>query len=266
MLGNFLQRNLRPLFKRIPLSLREKIADLIALDESYSDFFSRASYNSDGLLTFHNADCLSSPEFLNAYLVGENTGSWKGSDIRWRASVCCWAAQNCLNLDGDYVECGVNKGGMALTTIEYTNFSSSDKKYYLYDTFDGLHQDLLTEEEVQIGIQAGRYEPCYEQVQDTFKQYSNVIIVKGEVPSTLYQVSPKKVAYLAIDMNCVLPEIEALRFFWDKLVPGAIILLDDYGWKNHYLQKKAFDEFALLYDIPILQLPTGQGLLIKPAT
>jgi hypothetical protein len=64
-------------------------------------------------------------------------------------------------------------------------------------------------------------------------------------------------------MNCVYPEIEAISFFWDKLVPGAIVILDDYNWLSHIEQKRAFDDFACGHGFEILALPTGQGLIIK---
>jgi O-methyltransferase len=47
-------------------------------------------------------------------------------------------------------------------------------------------------------------------------------------------------------------------------VPGAIIVLDDYGWRKQINQKIAFDRFADAREVNILSLPTGQGLLIKP--
>lgn len=53
-------------------------------------------------------------------------------------------------------------------------------------------------------------------------------------------------------------------YFWDKLVPGGIILLDDYGWQTHEAQKADWDEFARDRGVQILTMPTGQGLLIKP--
>jgi len=65
-------------------------------------------------------------------------------------------------------------------------------------------------------------------------------------------------------MNCVIPEIAAAEYFWDKLVPGAAIVLDDYGWIGCEEQKYAFNEFAKRKGVPILCLPTGQGLIIKP--
>ena len=42
------------------------------------------------------------------------------------------------------------------------------------------------------------------------------------------------------------------------------MILDDYGALAHALQKKAHDEFAARKGLKVLQLPTAQGLLIKP--
>ncbi|MFM6908271.1 MAG: hypothetical protein ACKPKT_24985, partial [Dolichospermum sp.] len=64
--------------------------------------------------------------------------------------------------------------------------------------------------------------------------------------------------------NCTLPEIAALNFFWDKLVSGAIVVLDDYGFAPHIEQKKAHDMFATQHNVIVLSLPTGQGIIIKP--
>ncbi|MEI2722448.1 MAG: hypothetical protein V9H26_02565 [Verrucomicrobiota bacterium] len=65
-------------------------------------------------------------------------------------------------------------------------------------------------------------------------------------------------------MNCVAPEIEAATYLWDRLVPGGIIILDDYGFSQHHLQKAAFDHFAEAKGVRIMSLPTGQGLIFKP--
>ena len=65
-------------------------------------------------------------------------------------------------------------------------------------------------------------------------------------------------------MNCAAPEIAAAEFFRDNLVSGAVIVLDDYGWKGYIEQKKAFDDFASRKGVQVLSLPTGQGLIFKP--
>ena len=50
---------------------------------------------------------------------------------------------------------------------------------------------------------------------------------------------------------------------WDKLVPGGVILLDDYGWPGHEEQKKAIDEFVKKVKTKVLYFPTGHGVIIK---
>jgi hypothetical protein len=65
-------------------------------------------------------------------------------------------------------------------------------------------------------------------------------------------------------MNCVIPEIKAAEYFWDRMMSGGMILLDDYGWHGFEEQKKGFDKFAMERGVQVLTLPTGQGLIIKP--
>jgi hypothetical protein len=114
------------------------------------------------------------------------------------------------------------------------------------------------------GILPGGYEPCYENVVETFRPFRGVRIVRGIVPDTLSQVTATAICYLSLDMNNTAPEIAAAEHFWDRLVPGGIIVLDDYGWRKQINQKIAFDRFADARKINVLSLPTGQGLLIKP--
>ncbi len=91
-----------------------------------------------------------------------------------------------------------------------------------------------------------------------------MVIVKGDIPESLSEIKSEKISLLSIDLNCAAPEIAAAEFFWDKLVSGAAIVLDDYGWAKHIVQKHAFDAFAERKKVAILSLPTGQGLIIKP--
>ncbi len=224
------------------------------------------TYSQDGLTTMHNCDFMKDELFLTAYNLGKSTGSWKGAEIHWRAYVACWAANKAKSLDGDFVECGVNRGGLARTVMHYVNFKALPKKFYLLDTFCGLPEELMSQEEIEQGMgrYLDRYEECYEAVKETFKDFHNVEIIRGTVPDTLPLVNAEKVSYLSIDMNCAAPEIAAAEFFWSKLVSGAVIVLDDYGWSGHIVQKREFDEFASRKGVQVLSLPTGQGLIIKP--
>jgi len=222
------------------------------------------NYNADGLACSTNCDFLRDERFIRAYEFGKSTGSWADYDVRWRAYVVCWAADHVRNLPGDFVECGVNRGGYSRTVIDYVDFPSLPKKFYLLDTFQGLANDCISDAERARGIEAGGYEECYEKVVETFKGF-NVEIIRGVVPYTLANVKTEQVCYLSIDMNCAGPEIAAAEFFWDKLVSGAVVVLDDYGrGDRYYEQKQAFDRFAAARSVQILLLPTGQGLIFKP--
>lgn len=226
-------------------------------------FHGLPSYNQDGLATIHNCDFMKDKLFVEAYALGKKTGSW-GVEIHWRAYIICWAANKVKNLEGDFVECGVYKGGYSRAVIHYIDFGKLNKKFYLLDTFCGLSDKYISEEERKNGRRPGGFEECYESVKETFENFSNVEIIRGTIPDTLAQVKTEKIAYLSIDMNCALPEIAAAEYFWDKLVSGGIIVLDDYNYAGYMPQKRAFDAFASERGVQCLQLPTGQGLIFKP--
>ncbi|RPI70580.1 MAG: class I SAM-dependent methyltransferase [Desulfobacteraceae bacterium] len=221
------------------------------------------TYNQDGLATKHNCDFIHDPRFAGAYQRGKETGSWRGAEIHWRAYVACWAAERACGIAGDFVECGVNKGGLARTVMEYVDFAHLPKTFFLLDTFSGLVEKYISPQEQKEGILPGGYEECHEHVLQVFSKFGNVKIIRGAVPETLELVNSRKVAYLSLDMNCTEPEIAAAEFFWDKMEKGAMVLIDDYGWKGHIVQKKAFDDFACRKQAQLLSLPTGQGLIIK---
>ena len=218
------------------------------------------SYRQDGLSTVHNTGFIKEQRFKQAYDAGLKQE--KLNFIHWRMHVLTWAAEYAIKLQGDFVECGVNRGFFSTTVMTYIDFKSRpDRKFYLFDTFSGL-----VPEQIKVTDKAAHrrlYPDCYEFVVDSFLSYSNVVIVKGVVPETLSTVEINKVAYLSIDMNCAEPEVAALKYFWPKIVKGGIVVLDDYAYSGYQAQKDRADEFARSVNTQILSLPTGQGLLIK---
>jgi len=66
-------------------------------------------------------------------------------------------------------------------------------------------------------------------------------------------------------MNVAGPEIAAAEYFWDKIIPGGIILIDDYGFSNKYtVSNRLYNEFADKRNLKVLPVATGQGIIIKP--
>ena len=228
------------------------------------------NYCADGLAVQNNCDCLIEPRFAEAYRLSLAVNDWRrpdgsGYEMRWRYYMYCKFAELATRVEGDFVECGVYKGGYALAAMEFTGFRRLGRTFHLLDTFEGLSSRHLTETEVKAGLLKtySHYEECYAAVCRTFRDYP-VRIIRGAVPETLPQCEAEKIAFLSIDMNCVDPEVAALRHFWPRLASGAVVLHDDYGFAAHLEQKRAMDRLADELRFSILALPTGQAVIFKP--
>jgi hypothetical protein len=237
------------------------------LGKHYTILRYKTTYNEDGLATFHIPGFLNDPLFNKSYQLGKQTGAWPSIDIQWRVHTCCWAAERAKTLKGDFVECGVFKGGISRAVINYIDFGNLDKKFYLLDTFEGIPLEYVSDAELKLIDPEKRnelYTDTYGQVKETFKLFKNVLLIKGKIPETLPEVESDSIAYLSIDLNNYQPEIAAIRFYWDRLVPGAVVILDDYCYSDKYInQRLEWDKFAKEKGFQILSLPTGQGLIIK---
>lgn len=218
----------------------------------------RSTFAEDGLITRHHFDFIDDANFKRAYKAGWETGSWGGADIRWRAHVALWAASHAARLDGDFVECGVNRGGLSRAIVESLDWAALDRDFYLLDTYGAFDPRFPPAD-----ANYWNYGDSYEAVKSSFAGFPRIHVVKGPVPDTLDQVPSARIAYLHIDMNTTVPEIEALRYFWPKLVKGGVLLLDDHGFRGHEQQRAAHKAFAAENGFSILSLPTGQGLAIK---
>lgn len=247
---------IKDLIKKI---LPRKILRSLQLTHLYEQM----TYTRDGLYTIHSCSFLEEKDFKKAYAAGKRTGSWGDHDIEWRVHTVLWAAKKGIGLEGDFVECGVNKGGLARSIVEYLDFKKLPKKFYLLDTFEGFDMQLLLESEKKKYENATGYGKSYLEVKETFKEFSNVEIIKGAVPFTLSQVPSEKVAFLSIDMNCVQPELAALDFFWPKIVSGGVIVLDDFAYAGYSEQNTAHTNWAKNNGVDILTMATGQGIIIK---
>jgi O-methyltransferase len=229
----------------------------------------KLTYATDGLYSTHNCDFIKNSQFQKAYTYGL-VNARPDIAIQWRVHTALWVASQCIQLDGDFVECGVHTGILSGAVLTWLNFSEFTKKtYYLLDTFEGIPEDQISESEMIFGVgnmnrKYPKGDATYLGALEKFSLWSNAKIIRGRVPETLAQVASDRIAYLSIDMNAAEPEIAAAEYFWPRLLPGAMILLDDYGWSPHIHQKQAFDQFALRHNIQIMSLPTGQGLIMKP--
>lgn len=244
------------LYKRDPNSLYPKVEGV---------------FGSDGLSSIHNHDFMSDDSYIAAYARGVEA---VGSDYKWfwRVHIGLWAARTAAKHGGDFVECGVNYGFLSSAIMKDLDWNNTGRTFYLLDTFSGIDDRYLSDQE-KIGgvsdksrkqVENGTYTSNIEAVRNNFSEWPSARIIQGTIPDTLTSITSTKIAYLHIDLNCTFPEVAALEYLWDRLVPGAIILLDDYAYYGYQSQKDGMDQWAAKMNISIASLPTGQGLLIKP--
>lgn len=194
----------------------------------------------------------------NAFL-----SSWQGNAlhaadhaIAWRRYILCCAAYHCLYLEGDFVECGTLFGTGIKTVIDYIGKDNFDRQFYGYDTFDT--------NPVEGHSFGGQEEGLFEQVKLRFTEYPQVKLVMGLLPQSLEGNSPEKIAYLHIDLNHADYEIAVLEALFERVVPGGIIIMDDYEWSGVYRRQKILEsQWFDQRGYRVFPLPTGQGLILK---
>jgi len=208
------------------------------------------------------AGFLADKRFVDAYVRNHDASHLQY--YHWQIHTVCWAAGSCLGIAGDFVELGVFKGFTTAVAAEYLDFKSVAKRWYLYDTFTGIPEDQLN-----AGWTDSYKElmpaTAYEDVQRRFADYRNIQVIKGKVPDILDEISPERTAFMHVDLNSAVAERAALERLFDRLSTGGMIVFDDYGWTAALQQKLAADEFMAAHGHAVLELPTGQGLVVKHA-
>lgn len=210
----------------------------------------------DNLFTWGRSNSmLDDEEFFNAW--DANVESDSDRAIVWRRYILACAGYHCVQLEGDFVECGAYTGVGVKTVVDYLGGTQFPKKFWLYDLFE--HQDGMLHHSMPDhgpGLEA--------RVRRKFDAYPQVQIHKGNIPDVFNGQSPDSIAYLHIDLNEAPAEIATLDAFFDRIVPGGIVILDDYEWAGVYRkQKLAEDPWFEARQYRVFPLPTGQGIVIK---
>ena len=248
------------MFYGVPTDKVDKFYEALNL---FYEVFGESCYANDMLLTIgRNCTWRHDTKLLESFEKHAKTDQEKS--LIWRIHTLVWAAKSALHIEGDFVECGVFKGFCSGVVLDAIDFKNSNKQAYLYDTFEGLPPETSTEEERK-NWDYTQYDTdaVLKEVYEKFDDYNNVTIVQGVVPKSFDKASPDKIAFLHIDMNSEQAEILALENLFERVSNGGYIIFDDYGWVANINQTTSEMEFMRNKNHNILELPTGQGLVIK---
>ena len=212
-------------------------------------------YCSDNVICWNrNLSFMADEQFME--IMRRNATSNIEMTIIWRTYILCHFAKLARKLPGDFIEVGAYKGNTANVIADRIDLASSGKQYYLYDLFEHSESDLhhaMPEHGAEL----------FDKVKERFAAYPFVNVIKGYVPESFSQGFPEQIAFAHIDLNQAPAEVEAIKQIVPRMVQGAILILDDYGWWSYRTQKEAEDPLLAEFGLDVLELPTGQGLVIK---
>jgi len=163
-------------------------------------------------------------------------------------------------LEGDFVECGVWRGGNILLYKLLNDFYDLNKTIFAYDTFEGMTEP----EDIDMdfcGTSAKKYlianrksenlnnVHCFatiDRVRKNILEYTNlenINFIVGPVEKTLLikKNLPKKISVLRLDTDWYSSTKIELEILYPRLVDGGVLIIDDYGsWQG---SKKATDKY-----------------------
>ena len=235
---------------------QKKFQQALSLLKESLWFGEEGLFSADNMITWNRNLSFLQDEFYTDIFDDPATSQVEKSII-WRWYIAAWFAEYASRLEGDFMEVGCYTGHTASVICKRVALNDLDKNYYLYDLFE------WNEGDAHPWLADHDSEQMYEDTCKRFECYENVHVIKGRVPDTFEVAFPEQVAFAHIDMNNAPPEEAALRAIYPRLVKGGVILFDDYGWFGYCSQKRALDEVTQELSRSILELPTGQGVLLK---
>lgn len=144
------------------------------------------------------------------------------------------------DLPGDMAEFGVWKGESAELILRKVK----DSTVYLFDTFAGMPKEMIDH-----GID-GKWkcsdftDTSLSIVRDRLSQFPNACIVPGVFPASVADIKCT-IRFAHIDCDLYKSTLSALKWTWERLGDGGVILDDDYGATSCLGAKRAVDEFLV---------------------
>jgi O-methyltransferase len=156
-------------------------------------------------------------------------------------------------VEGDFVELGCNTGESSVLLTKLLKAYNSDKKFSVYDSFEGLPPAARQDNGAYLG--AGDLKTSGDILRANFEKYNLPLpeIHKGWFQDTLPTGLPDRICFAYLDGDFYDSIMISLQYVYPKLTPGAICLVDDYCdleinpklWNGLPGVKKACDEYLI---------------------
>ena len=189
-------------------------------------------------------------------------------EIKDRRFVLWSMAVATAELPGDTAECGVYEG--ASSHLICTSRGARPEwqgTHHVFDSFEGLSEpDASDAPELDHTFRWEKHDLAIPQdvVAANLAPFPFVELHPGWIPDRFGDVDDAHFSFVHVDVDLFQPTHDSITFFYDRMVPGGIILCDDYGSEGCPGAKAAFDELiSTKAEHSVIHLPTGQGFIVK---
>ena len=168
-------------------------------------------------------------------------------------------ARQALRLQGEFWECGVYKGGTARLLAGLTA-AAGERRLRLFDTFAGMPE---TDPDKDVHRRGDFSDTSLAAVKRVVGEDGHVRFHPGFIPQTFSGLEDECIAFAHVDVDIHQSIMDCCAFIYPRLVPGGILVFDDYGFPTCPGARAAVDAFfADKGEVPLV-LPTGQALVFR---
>lgn len=159
--------------------------------------------------------------------------------------------ESTLHLPGDVIECGVYRGGSLLRLSRTVAQHAPEKKVIGYDSFEGFPEGLVGRVDLGFMRFLWRVRKKFRMCADTPERLRRIFtlfevdgeIVKGRFSDTLDRSKSVPICFIHLDVDIYASYMECLIRLYGSLVPGGVVVFDDYNSPKWPGARKAVDEF-----------------------
>ena len=155
------------------------------------------------------------------------------------------------DVDGDVAECGVWQGESIVPIAYHVKQSGKNKTVFGLDSFEGFDDTIALDlklggaedEQKKIG---GFNDTSLDKVKEKVERFgvdSHTRLIKGYFQKTLSQIEDRCFSFVHLDCDIYESYKVCLEFFYPRMSPNGVILLDEYNDPTWPGCNKAIDEF-----------------------
>jgi hypothetical protein len=179
-----------------------------------------------------------------------------------------------LALEGMVAECGCFRGlssYLLCSTLQQADAAFDGRGYRIFDSFAGLsapsQEDAIEGEGAQVGrlrhmTRAGNFAASLDKVKAALSAFPRIEYFPGWIPAAFPKEDGVRYRFVHVDVDVYKPTRDSIEYFYPRLVPGGVIVCDDYNWPG---ARQAIEEVCARVGVEFATTPYTQAYIVRRA-